>query len=735
MTLSTKNALPPSEKTVQEPKRSLVVAGDISWEHHLQPVHPDRVEILKKYGGAVLLYRLIHELEGGAEADWKMPRADESATGYHIWKQIPGEKKEGQSAHEYDRFLGFQTEPGQGENGVVRQEETWPELLVLDDMALGFRHNPWSWPSAVKTNPIDPEVAKRDPMVVLKTTHPLVTENELLEHLLERFPKQLVVLFTVDDLRQMDIQIRRDLSWEQTVEDLFKQVALNRRLRLLRRCHQIVVMIGLSGAVLLEGLNQDKCRCTAVYDPTSLSARRLGAVFQEADLSRFYTAWLTASIVAAFRNSRIDLSQAIREGLSLLWHRVVGGKDDPNGTAGLSRLFLLAPEANASKKVGQKKKDAGRGGAPFETVCLVGERSASGDALEIRKDPLPSGANGSSGLELTFLQTDANELQRRAEDVVHKGPEVALRAYPHEKFGENLFTADRREIERFRAIIRLLQEFSRNQHPKRPLCLGVFGQPGTGKSFVVKELARSVYNQVHFQTFNLSQFSKPADLHGAFHQVRDSVLRNRPTVVFWDEFDSPLDGHSLGWLRYFLAPMQDGEFQEGQITHPLGKAVFVFAGGIYHQWKHFNFFEPETTGPPPPPDSKPPEMKEADWKKAKGPDFQSRLQGHLDILGPNRVGQGDDLHWIRRAILLRVNLLDREKGLSDGAELKIDPGVLNAFLYTTGYKFGARSMEALIAMSVLTGRTRFERSCLPPDDQLGMHLTDLQNFKELLNGR
>jgi hypothetical protein len=35
----------------------------------------------------------------------------------------------------------------------------------------------------------------------------------------------------------------------------------------------------------------------------------------------------------------------------------------------------------------------------------------------------------------------------------------------------------------------------------------------------------------------------------------------------------------LGWLRYFLAPIQDGTFQEGQITHPLGRAIFVFARG------------------------------------------------------------------------------------------------------------------------------------------------------------
>jgi exodeoxyribonuclease-5 len=38
-------------------------------------------------------------------------------------------------------------------------------------------------------------------------------------------------------------------------------------------------------------------------------------------------------------------------------------------------------------------------------------------------------------------------------------------------------------------------------------------------------------------------------------------------LVFWDEFDSALDNQPLAWLRHFLAPMQDGAFQEGQIVH------------------------------------------------------------------------------------------------------------------------------------------------------------------------
>ena len=34
--------------------------------------------------------------------------------------------------------------------------------------------------------------------------------------------------------------------------------------------------------------------------------------------------------------------------------------------------------------------------------------------------------------------------------------------------------------------------------------------------------------------------------------MRDEALRGKIPLVFWDEFDSSLEGMPLGWLRYFL---------------------------------------------------------------------------------------------------------------------------------------------------------------------------------------
>ena len=116
----------------------------------------------------------------------------------------------------------------------------------------------------------------------------------------------------------------------------FGQVRLDSRLRRLRRCGRLVVMIGLSGAVLLEDVNETVARCQVVLDPLSLNARRPGVGAHEADLTRFHTAWMTASIVAdlvanhpgvPFRPFP-DLRPYLQRGLARLRRCVTGAREE-----------------------------------------------------------------------------------------------------------------------------------------------------------------------------------------------------------------------------------------------------------------------------------------------------------------------------------------------------------------------------------------------------------------------
>jgi hypothetical protein len=214
-------------------------------------------------------------------------------------------------------------------------------------------------------------------------------------------------------------------------------------------------------------------------------------------------------------------------------------------------------------------------------------------------------------------------------------------------------------------------------------------------------------------------------LIAAFHQVRDAGLSGKLPLVFWDEFDSTLNNIELGWLRYFLEPMQDGTFLEGQVSHPIGRAIFVFAGGTRATFQEFSQSEMAKN------------LKK--FKDVKGPDFVSRLRGFLNILGPNPLNRSpaaDPCHVVRRSILLRSMLKRGCPGLVKGGKLQIDEGVLGAFLRVSSYRHGARSMESLIAASTLSGKTFFGRSCLPPFAQLNLHVDgiEFQTLVEEMDG-
>src|SRR5262249_34994462 len=145
-------------------------------------------------------------------------------------------------------------------------------------------------------------------------------------------------------------------------------------------------------------------------------------------------------------------------------------------------------------------------------------------------------------------------------------------------------------------------------------------------------------------------------------------------LVFWDEFDSTVSGQPLAWLKYFLSPMQDGSFQAGPFVHPVGRAIFAFAGSVEPTMQKF-------------------EELAINEPHAKGKDFVSRLKGFVNMLGPDQqepepsagtpksesdreeLGQ-DSQYILRRAMILRGVLKRERKGLFEGDLLRIDPGVL-----------------------------------------------------------
>jgi len=379
----------------------------------------------------------------------------------------------------------------------------------------------------------------------------------------------------------------------------------------------------------------------------------------------------------------------------------------------------------AMHRAGHGKVAKGRPGIQFDDVArAILAPSVRYASVTV---PPPPADDSSTFRSWTIMTSGRSERHHEplygiARRVAILGP-GALTDIPYQEFGK-LFVVDRTEIESLRNLRQLIRDYKNLDAGNKPLSVAVFGAPGSGKSFSVKQVARTVLGKgVPILEFNLSQFPGTGELIGALHQVRDKVLEGAMPVVFWDEFDS----RAYMWLQYLLAPMQDGAFREGQIVHTIGKCIFVFAGGTSYDFENFG----------PPPHAK---EKFDEFRLAKGPDFKSRLNGYLNVLGPNprQVHDSQNDRWVddesdicfpvRRALLLRVFL----KHFGD-KRLSIDGGVLSAFLELGRYKHGARSMETVAHQMMTRGLPgEVRRSDLPPAEVMSMH-ADHDEFMSIAN--
>lgn len=611
---------------------------------------------------------------------------------YAIWGAYPENAKSpsGEPVWRVEEFLGLDRSLGVS-TGTLQPDKD-PEsadVIVLDDAGLGFRDHPEHWPGCIgNTN--------ANPWVVLKMAKP-IAEGQLWKDLHEKWADRLIVILTVNDLRLTEVQISRRLSWEKTAQDLMWELIHNPRVNSLSNCAHVIVSFHTSGAFLLSRVQDTKSKtethqATLFFDPRNVE----GMWEQNYEGGMVgYTTCLTAGVVSQLLESLPDLPLGIQGGLAAIRRLHIDGYG--NRTSDITKADLVFP---VQRIVHELKKSE----RLFSEVH-VQDPVRSLHRLESYPPAKP----------WTILEERYPEgLDLLAEQIVLEGADAALQDVPMGRFGK-LLTVDRKEIESLRSIGALVLEYCNQQLQERPLSIAVFGSPGSGKSFGITEMAKSLSgirkSGIKKRTFNLSQFQDPEQLYDALHQVRDIGLSGSIPLVFWDEFDTKFGTQELGWLRYFLAPMQDGNFQRGQITHSIGPAIFVFAGGTCHSMDEFNKGS-----------------QDEGFRAAKGPDFVSRLKGHVDIMGPNPAGKHiseDPYFIIRRAILLR-SLLERgtpqlfEK--PGKGRLRIDPGVLRAFLHTSRYKHGARSMESILATSGLSGNKTFERSSLPPSSQLNIHV-------------
>ena len=587
-----------------------------------------------------------------------------------------------------------------------------PAILVFSEGGMGFRDTRACW---------ETEALAAARHIILKTASQ-PTASDLWDVLTEHADR-LTVVISAAELRKYNARISAGLTWEETFKDLLRELSKQGSLHALTNCRNLIVTFDNEAAAAVQFVvpgRLDDALVTFVYRPETIEedARNetSGTAFG------FLTCFAAAVTRAIARGEEADLAPALSEGLSamrnLLREGHGPGMEPPKGFP-TERIAgaILDPQEHFTEVRFQHSEVA----AADWTFLQLAEPSATS-------------------------RTDAAFEFARLTAIY--GP-VAIANLPHLRIGE-FVSVDGEEITALRNLRRVVRQYDRHDDGRKPLSIGVFGPPGAGKSFAVRQIANSLLGKrSHWLEFNLSQFKDANDLIGAFHQVRDQVLQGKLPVAFFDEFDS----HDYRWLKYLLAPMQDGRFQEGELTHTIGKCVFIFAGGT--SWT-FDTFGPRdascdgrhgdaTTA-------------SAEFRLAKGPDFQSRLDAYLNVVGPNpRVREqrpnegttpglpGDagqappsyqvggrtmaeddrDIWWpIRRALMLRSILK-----LKPDTKLKIDPGLLHALLHVSRYRHGSRSIEKVLLPMQKAGG--FSPSSLPHRSQLELH-TNADEFLKLL---
>jgi hypothetical protein len=583
-----------------------------------------------------------------------------------------------------------------------------PNIVLIHDGGFYFRHNKEYWTNSVKKD--------YGALYIHKMDRPLA--NGVLWNFLEK-KKNLIVIIRANDLREKGLRITKSLSWERTAYDFLNEMEKIRKkdedkienhdlqkIKQLSKCSNLIVRFGVDGAILYQNKGET-ADYTLLFDPE----------VSEGGLEQKYAGYYMKGLRSAFISGLILDIQNNTEGFEKIL--VDGIRKGILVSRNLLNIGFLPRNNNGNMDYPLKHILSNMEDNKIQDVKIQDEKSWK--IIKMKLD----------GEEKIY--DAACKFVKYGENSILKAPVV--------KFGK-LRTADRSEIESFHSIKNLITEYL-NKKTKVPLSIAVFGPPGAGKSFGVTELAKTISDKIEKVEFNISQFESPKDLFSAFHMIQSTSLEGKIPLVFFDEFDCNLDGEEYGWLRYFLSPMNDGTFKQGDTIHPIGQCIFVFAGGTKSTFAEFEVH-----------------------KKLKGSDFGSRLRGYVNIMGLNQFNddtesdgdkeqrrlyeeckwqknyekssdQNDYTYMIRRAVALRTILEKNAENIFaevDGIKIaNIDDFVLNAFIRVPEYKHGVRSMEAIVEMSILSNyRKKFERSALPSSEQLELHV-DTKEFKKCLN--
>ncbi|KAE8453914.1 hypothetical protein EG329_007690 [Mollisiaceae sp. DMI_Dod_QoI] len=482
--------------------------------------------------------------------------------------------------------------------------------------------------------------------------------------------ERLIVVVSSDDLRAEGIDLCYGLSWEKTCEDFVEKLGSNGKLDTLATCPNLIVLFGCDGVIYHRARGRQVEEPILFFDPLSVEGR----------FTRRHLGPLPGIAEAFIGGLAAKISQSPPK--SPLKDAIIRGFITARRLAKLgfqNREIYDRPRYPFSDIM---KKDIYPTEAPI-TLEIPSESISRGDKRHWSilhqniGDPIAS--------PLPAFRICFSSIDQKLKDFVQSG---------------------------FRTMFNAIHEYL-SAPQKKPLNIAIFGSRGSGKSFAAGQVAEAAAaasassRKIQHIRFNLSQITSLEDLSVAFNKVRDCNLSGTLPLVYIHDFDTEFLGHPLGWLAHLLLPMHGGQvLDRGQMQH-VGPAIFLLSSGFTTSLENFQIFA----------------ANQGDERDVlRGQEFLSNLHAFVDVIGIDQVDPSDALFPVRRAVVLRALLAEREPNLKMGEGISIYQTVLDGLLLVPAFKHGLRSLKAIIAMSKVTGKHHFERAALPPEVQLSLHL-------------
>jgi hypothetical protein len=301
------------------------------------------------------------------------------------------------------------------------------------------------------------------------------------------------------------------------------------------------------------------------------------------------------------------------------------------------------------------------------------------------------------------------------------------------RFG-SLWYFDKNEYQEIVSLRDLIRSYVTESSPRKPLSIAVFGPPGSGKSHAVRAIQTELQAEapgrlLPFFEINLTQVSSVDALQAEFRYISrataaigSSTPKNggseKPQspvpFIFVDEFDAPRGGRPLGWLDWFLAPMNDSKIGHGEEQFSIKQAVYIFAGGTAPRLAEFS------------------DTRSRAFVEAKGPDFVSRLHGHLDVRGPNH----ERMPFSRRAVVIRQSF--GAGSLASKLDFTVRKEVVEGLLFQGRYKHGSRSINAVCDLIKNAAEKRGSKTIgkdhFPAENLLNLHVDQGELDPDRLGG-